>query len=142
MIRATYIPATDETAALTEEATRLACVVQAATARLDAINAKIKAQGKEVVILDVDESVIDGTNSGAAARVAFGKKHFYANQNELHNIKNVFQEKKAKSFLEVEAERKRLMQEKENDIKQRRLEYTNNARSGRVVVVVEGRKPQ
>ena len=142
MIKATYIPATDETAALTEEATHLACLVQAATARLDTINARIKAQGKEVVILDVDETVINGTATGAAARVAFGKKHFYLNQNELHNIKNVFHEKKAKGFLEVEEERKRLMQEKENDIKQRRLEYTNNARSGRVVVVVEGRKPQ
>ena len=142
MIKATYIPAIDETAALMEEATRLACIIQAATARLDAINAKIKAQGKEVVILDVDETVIDGTNSGAAARVAFGKQHFYVNQNELHNIKNVFHEKKAKGFLEVEEERKRLMQEKQNEIAQRRLEYAKNARSGRVVVVVEGRKPQ
>lgn len=142
MIKATYIPATDETAALTEEATRLTCLVQAATARLDAINARIKAQGKEVVILDVDETVIDGTDTGAAARVAFGKKHFYVNQNELHNIKNVFHEKKAKGFLEVEEERKRLMQEKQNEIAQRRVEYASNARSGRVVVVVEGRKPQ
>ena len=142
MIKATYIPATDEIAALMEEATRLACLLQATTARLDAINARIKAQGKEVVILDVDETVINGTATGAAARVAFGKQHFYAKQDELHNIRNVFQERKMKSILEVEAERKRIMQEKENDIKQRRVEYANNARSGQVVVVVEGRKPQ
>lgn len=142
MIKATYIPSTDKARALTEEATRLACLLQATTKRLNAINAQIKSIAKEVVLVDVDEAVIAGTDSGAAARVAFGKKHFYANADELHNIKNVIQDKKMKPLFEIYDELDRKMKEKENELLAARIKYARNAQSGRVVVVTEGRKPQ
>lgn len=138
MLNALYIPKDKQ--ALLNEAADIAATIQYWQRKLNVINNKINAQSKHVDVVDVDSEVVAGLEPGKAARVAFGKKHFYVDADELFDIKQLVHEKINMDFVKFEHERELRKSEKQKQIMQRRIAYAEGAKAGPVVVTATGNR--
>lgn len=142
LFKATYTPR--NAAALRRRVARL----QRLKCRIDVAlmndSARLAAQQKAVVILDVDQDVIaqattaanGGTDSGeAAARVDFHGKHFYCAYDELSNVQKYTGEEQPREFkdaFQLDREQKQRNAEYHKSIFDARREHARQLIGGAV----------